>query len=236
MSRKNEPNGRTGVSILANKEAVREFKKKLIIEAAWKLFLDRPYEEITVQDIADAAGIGKATLYQYFSSKEAIIFGIMLRSAQELNEAAESCCAKYEDARQAFEYLIHHIYQVYLKNNRLFLAFLGLKLQGGFKPEWLEEVRAERERKFDILSRLLDRGMDQGVFIQADSRRLARVLNNILRGFSLEHLEAPPEGGSPGKEVDSSLILSVLFNGILTDGGGEKSGHRTENNRGRPSG
>lgn len=108
-----------------------------------------------------------------------------------------------------------------MKNNRLFLAYLGLKLQGGLQEEWLKEARSERDRKFDILSQLLEKGMAQGVFIQADSSHLARVLNNILRGFSLECLELPLNIREPGKELDSNLILSVLLNGILRNGGGE---------------
>ncbi len=206
---------------MANKEAVREFKKGLIIDAAYQLFMDQSYEEITVQDIADAAGIGKATIYQYFTSKEEIIFRIMLRSAQEVNEVSLGCCQQYENARAALESLIYQVYQVYVKNNRLFLAYLGLKLQGGLRQEWLLEAKMERERKFDILSQLLDKGISQGVFIQADSRHLARVLNNILRGFSLECLEVPLHIRPPGKELDSGLIISVLLKGILRDRGGE---------------
>lgn len=220
MSRKIELGGRTVSMVLTNKEAVREFKKGLIINAAYQLFQNHSYEEITVQDIADAAGIGKATLYQYFSSKEEIIFRIMLRSAQEMNEVAEKCCDKYADARQALEYFIHHVYQIYVKNNRLFLSYLGLKLQGSFKAEWLAEGREVRDRKLDILSQLLDKGMDQGIFIRADSKHLARVMNNILRGFSLECLEIA-NSLQIRKELDSNLILSVLLKGILRDGGGK---------------
>lgn len=40
-----------------------------ILDAAVRLFMERGYDDVHVGDVARAAGIGKATLYQYFGSK-----------------------------------------------------------------------------------------------------------------------------------------------------------------------
>ncbi len=43
--------------------------------AAFRLFADRGFDDTTVDDIADAAGIGRRTLFRYFASKYDIPWG-----------------------------------------------------------------------------------------------------------------------------------------------------------------
>lgn len=45
-------------------------RREAILAAAAELFARRPYHEVQVCDVAKCAGVGKATLYRYFPSKE----------------------------------------------------------------------------------------------------------------------------------------------------------------------
>lgn len=60
-------------------------KKDLIIEAAIREFIKKGFPKTTISDIARAAGIGKGTVYEYFSTKEEIIeqtFEFFVRSLE----------------------------------------------------------------------------------------------------------------------------------------------------------
>lgn len=46
--------------------------KELIISTALKLFLQKSYYEVTMQDIVNATGLSKGAFYHYFSSKEKV--------------------------------------------------------------------------------------------------------------------------------------------------------------------
>lgn len=48
-------------------------KQKSILEASYNLFTDKGYHETTIDDIAHAAKVGKGTIYNYFTDKEAIL-------------------------------------------------------------------------------------------------------------------------------------------------------------------
>jgi AcrR family transcriptional regulator len=51
-------------------------RRQFILEAAWALFQQRSYDEITVADVARAAGLAKGTVYLYFNSKEALFLAV----------------------------------------------------------------------------------------------------------------------------------------------------------------
>ncbi|WP_280313482.1 TetR/AcrR family transcriptional regulator [Nocardia abscessus] len=52
----------------------RERTRRAILEAAAELFETRGYEETTVADIAAAADVGTRTFFNYFASKEELLF------------------------------------------------------------------------------------------------------------------------------------------------------------------
>ena len=48
-------------------------KKDQIVLSAINVFVEKGFEKTTINDIAQAVGIGKGTIYEYFKSKEEII-------------------------------------------------------------------------------------------------------------------------------------------------------------------
>ena len=50
-----------------------DYSRHYITEALFRLMEDNPYNEITVSDVARKAGVGRATFYRYFSSKEDVL-------------------------------------------------------------------------------------------------------------------------------------------------------------------
>ncbi len=49
-----------------------EAKRTAIVDAAARLFAERPFHEVTLDDVAAAAKVGKGTLYTYFDGKETL--------------------------------------------------------------------------------------------------------------------------------------------------------------------
>ena len=64
--------------------AVREAKVNVILDAARKVFATRDFHETRLEDIADAAGFSKASLYNYYKDKEEIFLGLAIREMTHL--------------------------------------------------------------------------------------------------------------------------------------------------------
>ncbi|MEU5868968.1 MULTISPECIES: TetR/AcrR family transcriptional regulator [unclassified Nonomuraea] len=52
----------------------RQRARDEIIEAAYRLFAERGYDEVTVADIAERAEVGRTTFFRYFGDKQEVLF------------------------------------------------------------------------------------------------------------------------------------------------------------------
>jgi TetR/AcrR family transcriptional regulator, mexJK operon transcriptional repressor len=82
-------------------------KMDIVIRAAWQLFLDQGFSATSMDAVAKAAGVSKATLYAYFPSKEALFASLIIAECESLQHdlpipklSAGLCEALREFARQ----------------------------------------------------------------------------------------------------------------------------------------
>lgn len=61
-----------------------ERRRGEILDAAKSVFLDRDYTSVTIDDIAEAAGVSRATIYLYFKSKQEVYTGVLLRDLDRM--------------------------------------------------------------------------------------------------------------------------------------------------------
>src|SRR5690242_21930048 len=71
-------------------------RQQEIVEAAARVFHEKGYESTSIQDIADAVGILKGSLYYYITSKEDLLFEI-IRGVHE--EALKNLELRSEERR-----------------------------------------------------------------------------------------------------------------------------------------
>lgn len=78
-----------------------------IIEAAARVFAERGFHGATTQDIADVLGIRQASLYYYFSSKEAALELVCLKGVEGFFEAGKKIAVGPGTARERLILLIN---------------------------------------------------------------------------------------------------------------------------------
>ena len=64
-------------------------RRALIVEAAREVFAEAGYAGASMEEIARRAGITKATLYDHFSSKQALHLWLLDRQREELNRLGQ---------------------------------------------------------------------------------------------------------------------------------------------------
>ena len=81
-------NRRTPTRVLPRKEREKRARQEEILTAARALFALKGYHDTTLEEIAHHAEFGKGTIYNYFSSKEELFYGIIDQLTAETVELA----------------------------------------------------------------------------------------------------------------------------------------------------
>ena len=61
---------------VGRRERKKAQTRKALADAALELFLERGYDQVGVREIADAADVSVTTLFNYFPTKEALVFDL----------------------------------------------------------------------------------------------------------------------------------------------------------------
>ncbi|MBX3246802.1 MAG: TetR/AcrR family transcriptional regulator [Myxococcales bacterium] len=183
-----------------------EERRAQLLELALGLFADRTYEEISIDEIAKAAGISKGLLYHYFPSKKAFYLATVKAAAEEL--LAETDVAKDRPTGAPEDpLLIRRGYQAflsYVERRRVAYAFL---LRGGAAVDSeVRELVEDTKRRF--VTRMLEKAGPLG-----SNPRLRTVLRGVV-GFveavSLDWLDH----GDLDREQLADLLAKVTIDSV----------------------
>jgi len=187
-----------------------EKKRLLIVECAGKLFGSRPFHKVTLDDIAAEAGVGKGTLYVYFSNKEELFLSVVRegfgRIITQLKKRFEnSNVSPTEGLKQIvadlFKFAFTH--PEYFELMRTAPALFYKK-----DPQWSE--------MFNSLTRLIDgvisAGVRSGEFVDPHPELTAVFIPGLVRSLML----FGPTGLDQRTAVEH--VTAFLCRGLSTQG------------------
>jgi AcrR family transcriptional regulator len=62
-------------------------RREQLLDVARRLFERRPYDAVTLEGIAEAAGVSPALVHHYFGTKREVFLGVVVRAIEEFQEA-----------------------------------------------------------------------------------------------------------------------------------------------------
>jgi TetR/AcrR family fatty acid metabolism transcriptional regulator len=140
----------------------KEARRNKIITRALEIFAAKGFQETTIAEISRAAGVSEATVYEYFNSKEELLFAIPEEITRESVEEFRKILPYLKGAEHKVRAIILGYMTLY-QNNPQYSALVLLQLKNNKK---FQQTRAY-ELIRDIARLLLDcirEGIDEGVF------------------------------------------------------------------------
>ena len=61
-------------------------RREQILDAANALFAERPYEEVSIEDIAGSAGVSRGLVHHYFGGRKEVYIGLIERLGAQREE------------------------------------------------------------------------------------------------------------------------------------------------------
>lgn len=151
-----------------------ELKKNELVEIAEKLFLEKGYEETSIEDILNASGLSKGGFYHYFKSKEEVL-------AESINNFAESLLKEVElivedHGLNALEKLNRFMEKKVAsqKPKKEIIKYLCMLMKSDFTLYKYSLTIAQKY--IDPLARIIEQGAEEGVFEVEFPRETADIL------------------------------------------------------------
>jgi AcrR family transcriptional regulator len=181
-------------------------KKHRIMQAAEHLFRIRQFHEITLDEVAGQAGVGKGTIYLYFTDKEDLFFQTAVAGFDEMCVLLGGKATDGIPFREALLQTCETVSSFFRARRPLFRLMLAqgeraLERGGSLRERWLERRKNMREAVAAIIARGIQAG-DVRSSLPADV--LAEYFLGMLRTRAWE-LEDQPE------PVQSQAALVDLF-------------------------
>jgi AcrR family transcriptional regulator len=177
-----------------------------IFNAAVDIFTDKGFAETSMREIADASGIGKSTLYDYFPSKDEILIAFVVDEVSHMTEGAVEIIAQELSAGEKFRRILrrHLDYLVANKARYFRLTFEAQRLS----MESQQRIQMHRHAYQDMLCGLLQEGIRNGEFRPVNPLLAVRGMFSLLS--SAVFTSRPT--GSPEEMMQE--VLDLIFKGL----------------------
>jgi AcrR family transcriptional regulator len=188
----------------------------LILKAAEKLFATRGLANVSMQDIAEAANVSRATVFNQFGSKQLVLDAITARSLETYRSLLHSALEdKTTPTPELLRLLFQRMGQGIELNRALYREVfveirkvsMGLD-QGGASP-------ALRAETFAMLVTIFELGQDRGdISLEHPAEALATAYDSLLSGAVIQWLHDSRKTSLPG--LLASLV-DVFLNGAAPE-------------------
>lgn len=197
---------------MSRKELERSFRKDFVGNVALELFSSKPFERVSMDEIAQKAELGKGTLYKLFSGKEEIMVHVICRGIENLCRDLEEQCLGTSNVPQALKLLLGLEYDFYTKYSNLVLK-LVFHQSDNSESAFLDRVRVQHQQHIDLLERIFEQARTEGMQFRLDNQELIQALNAAIKGLMINRMEQPIQDNS--REKDLQLLNTMLWTGLL---------------------
>jgi TetR/AcrR family acrAB operon transcriptional repressor len=162
----------------------KDKKRRDIAVACTELLLEKGIKNLTITEIAKTAGIGKGTVYDYFSNKEEIVFEIIRNFIEKHHQNLLSNSHQKTSTKQKILYLFDFFlseHKPYEKHLDVFREYLSVTLSSKCSP-MLEFNRECADFIKNILEDIIEEGIKKGE-IKDISRNLIDGIIKSERGY-----------------------------------------------------
>jgi AcrR family transcriptional regulator len=187
--------------------------KDRIISAACRLFCENGIRPVTMDWIAQEAGVSKRTIYEIFTDKIALL-------EASLQEIEKENSKKMESIKDIADNIIDAVYKLadfHVKTFHSVHPRFFQELERNYPTLWDAIIKSGHDRKLDEVRQLIQTGIREGIL--RDDLHIAIVSRVILELFRLAFtIELQRHNDIERKGIYESLIINY-FRGIATDKG-----------------
>jgi TetR/AcrR family transcriptional regulator, cholesterol catabolism regulator len=160
-----------GIPLTEEEQAKRRHE---IFHQVAGVFVKKGFQETSMREIAQAAGLGKSTLYDYFKTKDEILVYFFEDQLNDMVAEAQRIAMQNSTADVRLRKIMEAYIESLQANKNLFLK-LSIESQR-LRLDSQKQIQQKRHAYQDMIRALIDEGIREGVFRKVNPLLAARLL------------------------------------------------------------
>ncbi len=153
-------------------------KREEILESASRVFAEKEFHQVLIDDVAALAGVGKGTVYRYFRTKEELYFETILQAFDDLHVLLVRTSSKQASATARLDRIAREILQFTWERRHLFSLLQSDERRFAMREA---DLRKRREDIMDLLRKAVLDGIEAREFRGMDARLAAELFRGMIR-------------------------------------------------------
>jgi AcrR family transcriptional regulator len=188
--------------------------RQLLVDVARQLFARQGFEDTTMNNIAEASGKGRRTLYTYFKSKDEVYSAVINGELQRISSTFLAVARKQlPPLEKLVEMIFAHLSlmkEVVERNGNLRAEF--------FRNIWqVERVRKKYDKKErDIFAKTLEEGVNAGIFDIDNLALYTDIIQACARGLEVPYIYGRL-GIGMNIEVTRPIVTKILRRALCSE-------------------
>lgn len=184
--------------------------REKIINCALRIFAKEGFFKTTVDDIAQAAGLAKGTLYLYFKDKASLYVSVIEEhfkvGIDYLRRVEEESITSTKKLKKIADEWINTM--IRLKSSFFMFSMENVNLSSKIMKAVKPIMNSRLKEMIDIIAKIIKQGIAKKEFRKIEPHVAAlHYLNTIRTGFFVNFI-------APKKQIDKNEILELFFNGL----------------------
>ena len=209
------------MGVMERKEREKQKRRQDIIDAACEVLSEKGFATATVDDVSERVELAKGTIYLYFKTKEEMFMSVFVMGLDNLLEKYKETAGLDLMPDEMLDRLALSFYRYYKEDINYIKTsayLLHEDILDKIPPQLSDEINCKAGMALKILADVIQKGIDQGCFIDVNARQVARILWGLSIGIAQTtvmrtHLNVPED------EVKKLLIsgFNLVKKGLLCD-------------------
>ena len=177
-----------------------------ILEAAVKQFSIYGYNQASVDNICEQAGVSKGAFYHHFQTKQDVFLALLDGWLQTFDQAIEA--SKDRPVPETFQMMTEYFPYIFESANDNLPMFLEFLLQASREEKIWRASIAPYRRYHKHFAALIKKGIAEGSFVEVDPNLAARLIVSAAMGLLLQSL-LDPQGAKWDKVAHDTVDLMM---------------------------
>ena len=183
-------------------------RKNQILEAAFKVFVNKGYSRTTMDDIVNSSGFSKGALYHYYKSKKDLFLSLIDHWETYTFENFYNKESKQSSASEILRHFGQNVLKTLENKKHAYIAEVEFWSLSNYDKDIKKRSQHLYDKLLNLFEKVVHKGIKEGEFKKLDIRKTSMLILAIFQGVNW-FVVFNEKSISPKSYIEDSIELII---------------------------